>query len=160
VTVVDDEAIEACLPTVTIQATDWWASEVSNTDTAAFRVSRTEDASEPLIVGLAVSGTATPLVDYNGLPNFDPDHQQAWVGIPTGQAYAALTIAAIDDAAYEGSESVTLTVVADPNYGVGYPDSATATIWDDDNVVSVEAVDSLASEDPTTDTAVFHFSRT
>lgn len=68
-----------------------------------FTVKRTGDLAEPLIVHLAVSGTATPGVDYAELPSK--------VEIKAGSDTAELTVGALDDALVEEDEMVVVQLL-------------------------------------------------
>jgi hypothetical protein len=70
-----------------------------------------------------------------------------------------VTLTPIDDSVYEGIETATLTISANPGYGIGSPSSATITIMDNESVVTVAAIDNAATEaGPTTGT--YRISRT
>jgi subtilase family serine protease len=90
-----------------------------------------------------VVGTATPGSDYLALPGT--------VTIDAGSSSATITVAPIDDAAFETGESVVLTVSADAEYSVGSPSQATVTVVSDDLppdlVVSAASVPATAGAD-------------
>jgi hypothetical protein len=67
-----------------------------------------------------------------------------------GATTATLTLTPVDDAAVEGSESVTMTIAAGSGYTVGTPSSASGTIADNDvaPTVSVATTDGSGSETP------------
>ena len=148
VTIVDNEI----KPTVTIQATDATAAE-PGTDTGTFRVTRNTSTVGPLTVSFTVSGTATKGADYVALP--------ASVVIPAGSSTADITVTPVDDAIYEGPETVVATLTTSALYSLGTPSTATVTINDNEiaPIVSVQAFDSTASE-PGTDTGTFRITRT
>ncbi|MCM3901685.1 MAG: PKD domain-containing protein [Pyrinomonadaceae bacterium] len=125
-------------PAVSIDATDPDAAEVGG-DSGTFTVSRTGPTTSSLTVSYTITGSATNGNDYTTLPTS--------VVIPAGAASASITVAPLDDAAFELPESVVLTLVAGSNYLVGSPHFAGVTIADNDSVVSVLANDSAASED-------------
>ena len=77
-----------------------------------------------LVVNYAVSGTATNGVDYAAL--------SGTITIPDTASGADLTITPVDDALVEGSESVTVTVLAGTGYGPEIPASATLYITDNE----------------------------
>ena len=116
-----------------------------------FTVTRTGSAVGSLTVNFAVSGSATAGVDYANLGTS--------VVIPAGSASATIAVNVIDDAIYEGSETVVVTLTANPAYTIGAPSSATLTIADDDKpVVSIVATDAVAAE-AGLDTGTFTVSR-
>ena len=77
-----------------------------------------------LTVNYGISGTATNGADYTLLSGI--------VVIPDGQTGADVVITPIDDASAEGSETVTLTVLAGSGYGPDRPSSATFVIEDNE----------------------------
>ena len=67
--------------------------------------------------------------------------------IAAGQSSATVTVTPIDDADFEGDETVALTLTANAAYSVGTPGAATITITDNDvATVTVAATDAAASE--------------
>ena len=90
----------------------------------AFTLTRSGDTSQPLTVDYAVTGSATPDVDYVVLPGS--------VTIPTGAASATVTVTPIDDTLFEGPETVVLTVSLSSAYRPGAPASAVVTILSDE----------------------------
>jgi parallel beta-helix repeat protein len=141
VTIADDDQAPT-LPTVSVVATDASASETGR-DPGTFTISRTGNTSGPLTVRCTVGGTATSGSDYAPLPGN--------IVIPAGNSSAVITVSPVNDSLVEGSETVVLTLAADPAYAIGSPNSATVTIADDDQAptlptVSVAATDASASE--------------
>ncbi len=115
-------------PVVSIRASDAAAAETATGQTAnpgQFVITRTGATTSALTVTLAVSGTATNGTDYNTLGTT--------VTIPAGAASATINLAVRDDALVEGSEGVTLTVVAGTGYSVDSASAAASvTIADND----------------------------
>ncbi len=116
----------APLPVVTIAATDPDASESG--DPGQIVVSR-NTATTPIVVYYSVGGTATPAAapgggDYLALSGS--------VSLGIAQTTAAIPIQPFQDSLVEGSETVVVTLQADPAYSIGSPSSATVTITDDD----------------------------
>ncbi len=126
------------VPMVTIAATDATASEAGS-DAGTFTITRTGVTTDPLTVTYTVSGTAS-----------SGDYTRALTGTVTlgaGQPSATITIAPVDDALFEGDETLVLTLAADAAYTVGTPGTATATIADNDvPTVTIAATDAAASE--------------
>ena len=113
------------LPTVSIVATDATASE-PGADTGLFTVTRTGSTAGSLAVNYAMSGSATKGADYT-----DPGGA---VTIAAGQASATITIAPLNDAIVESTETVVAQISANPNYNIsGSASSATINLLDDDN---------------------------
>jgi len=90
----------------------------------AFTVTLTEGAG-PVTVAFTVSGSATEGADYAAVG--------ASVEIPSGQTQATVPVDVIDDAAFEGDETVTITLVGGAGYDLDpAATSASVTIGDDD----------------------------
>lgn len=109
-------------PTVTLAATDFTASESG--DAGEFTFTRTGDPLAALTVYYLVGGTATNGVDYRLLSGA--------VTIPAGAASAGVRLVPINDPMLELPETVTVSVVAGPNYQIGLHSHATVLILDDD----------------------------
>lgn len=108
----------------------------------AFRISRTGDLTDPLVVAVAFEGTAAAGVDYEPLP--------AEVTIPAGADAVDLAVELIDNDIPEPSRVLTLRLVdVDTGpYRLRSPVSAGLTILDDD-LVDPRSVDvSFAGADP------------
>jgi hypothetical protein len=113
--------------TVTVAALP--SSVVENSGTAmVYTVTRTGYTANALVVGYAMSGTATSGTDYpspTGSVTFAASSTTATVSItPTG------------DNAVEPAETVILTASAGTGYTVGIPGTATGTITNDDTAFS------------------------
>jgi hypothetical protein len=68
------------------------------------------------------------------------------VVIPAGAVAATIAVNVMDDAVYEGSETVVVTLTANSAYSIGSSSNATVTIADDDKrVVSIVATDAVAA---------------
>ncbi|MEM9143545.1 MAG: gliding motility-associated C-terminal domain-containing protein, partial [Bacteroidota bacterium] len=116
-------------------------------DNVIFSIGKTDLAVTPAVtVFYSVTGTASSGVDYTAVSGS--------VLLPAGfgtSENVAVTI--IDDGLVEGSETLTITLTADPNYTVNpLAPSATATIGDNDQgLVSISVQDGDASEPGTND---------
>lgn len=109
-------------PVVTLRAV---ATAVSEGGTPAqWVVSRVGKTDGVLTVNLAFGGSATAGVDYQTPP---PS-----VTIPAGEAEATLTLAVVDDEAFEGEETITVSLVPDPSYSLGLARAATVNLRDSD----------------------------
>ena len=126
-------------PTVTVVATDAAAGESANP--GVFTVGRTGPTTAALTVSYTVGGTATSVTDYTPALS-------GTVVIPIGAASAALTLTPVNDTAFEGPETVMVTVTtSSPGYLVGASSTATVTIADNDlPAVTITATDAAASE--------------
>ena len=110
------------LPTVTITALDADATETGH---AAVLLATLDSVSlsQPLIVPIKLSGTATPGADY-----VSPG---ASITFPPHTPMVMVKITPVADALVEGTESVIVSLVATPAaYKLGSESSATATITD------------------------------
>jgi parallel beta-helix repeat protein len=97
-----------------------------------FTITRTGDLGSPLQVHFTLSGAAETGVDYA-----DPG---STIDMPVDEASVQVPIIPAHDVEPEGSESVTLTVDAMPDYTIGDPDVATIAIIDDDQPTAFSAV--------------------
>ncbi|MEZ5291743.1 MAG: Calx-beta domain-containing protein [Vicinamibacterales bacterium] len=130
--------ITATAPLVTVDASDPQASE-QGLDPGAFTLSRTGPVGMPLVVDIAIRGTAGNGIDYEAVGSS--------VTFAAGDAQATVAIVPIADADVEGAETVTLDLVAGLGYDVGAPSSALVTIADGTvPVVTLAANDPDASE--------------
>jgi uncharacterized delta-60 repeat protein len=145
VTIVDND-----LPTVTLNTDDAAVLEAGSPP-ARIVVSRSGDVTRDLVVSYLATGTAIGGRDYNPLPGT--------VTIPAGAASATILLTPRNDALVEGDETVVLFLADSATYNVGWPNSATVTILDDElPVVSIAATDPTASEPA--DTGEFTVTRT
>lgn len=141
---------------VSIVATDAVGTETDETE-AVFKVQRTGSTTADLTVYYTVDGTAETGDDFEPL--------EGAIIIPAGQDFEYFYLYPIDDLEGEGVETVVITVETDSDApeGVAYfvdstRRSATATITDNEPVVSVVATDAAAGEN--NNPGVFTFSRT
>lgn len=109
-------------PAVSITAPDAMAGEHGADKELAFTITRSGSTATPLPVSLAAGGTATAGVDYSGFT-------QALV-IPAGSASANLVLTTLPDELPEGTETVALSIVAQPGYTAGTPAIANAELFD------------------------------
>jgi hypothetical protein len=110
------------LPTVTIASTAANAAEPNIQ--GAFTISRTGPTTNALTVHLIASGTAVSGIDYQTVAT--P------ITIPIGASSAVVTVAPIDDATIENSETVVLSLADAAAYITGSPASASIAIADND----------------------------
>jgi hypothetical protein len=134
------------LPVVTVTAT---TAAIEGGTSGQFTFSRTT-TNGALTVYFSIAGTAVNGADYLAISNS--------VTIPNGQATATLPIIPFDDSLIEGDETVILTLTVDDTYRAADPASAMLLLHDNDQVVSVDATDFIASE-PGTDKGQFVFTR-
>lgn len=118
----DDVTVTTAAPVVSVQASASVAAEFGLAS-GSFTFSRTGGTSAALIVRFAAGGSATNGSDFADIGTA--------VTIPIGQTEALVMVTPLSDAASEGVESVTLTILADPSYAIGgTAGSATVTISD------------------------------
>ncbi len=106
---------------VTVASTDTLESGSS----ASVTFSHTGEIITAKTVYYTVAGSALAGADYVALSGS--------VVIPAGSASVTLPIDVVDDGLDENNETVLITLVAGPDYSIGSPSSATATITDDDS---------------------------
>jgi len=92
---------------------------------SVFTLTRTGDLSSALIVNYTLGGTATPGVDYTGTT---PNTVTFAALSPT----ATITLPTIDDSVVDPSETIITKITAPVGYTISGPDTATATIVDND----------------------------
>ena len=111
---------------VSINATDPDAAE-AGPDPGTFRIARTGSTVGSLTVNYTIAtgvGRATG-VDYT--PSLS-----GVATISSGQSFVDLTVTPVDDALFEGSEALTLTLFDSGSYDIGSAATATVTIVDND----------------------------
>ncbi|WP_222595607.1 S8 family serine peptidase, partial [Microcystis aeruginosa] len=108
-----------------------------------FTLTRTGDLSSALTVNYTLTGTATPGLDYTGTT---PNSVTFAAFSPT----ATITLPTIDDLLSDPGETIITTITAPAGYTISGPDTATATILDNDgnaannNLVGTSFADALA----------------
>ena len=130
VTIADDEV-------VSVSATDPNAAE-AGLDPGTFTITRTGSTASAVTVNYSMSGTATSGNDYVSVGTS--------VVIPAASTTTTVTLTPINDALGEGNETAILTLTAGTGYTVSSPASATVTIVDDEQTVTVAATDAAAAE--------------
>ena len=115
VTIVDDEQ------TVTVAATDAAAAE-AGLNRGTFTITRAIVTAPPLTVNYTMGGTARNGVDYTTVSG----------SVSIAANSAIVTITPIDDAEFEGNETVVLTLAAGTGYTAISPSSATVILADND----------------------------
>jgi len=111
------------LPAVSLAASDPSAAETGG-NVGTFTLTRNGGTAASLTVQWAIGGSATNGSDYVTLGTS--------VVIPAGSATATVTVTPVDDAVFEGSESVVVSLVGDPAYTFVAGTSATVTLADND----------------------------
>jgi hypothetical protein len=119
--------IDDNVPVLTITRGDTNAYERTPEDTFTFILTRAGRTNSEHFVEYLLGGTATENQDFVFFP-FP-------LYIPPGAVTTVITNNALDDAEYEGAESITLTIVPQVGdiYEVGAPDTATIFIRDDED---------------------------
>jgi hypothetical protein len=113
---------------VTIAATDGSAGEAANS--GLFTVTASPAPTSALTVNLARGGSATNGSDYSNIATT--------ISVGSGGT-ATIPVSVLNDQLLEGSETVSLTVLAGTGYSVGAANAATVTITDDDTGVIATA---------------------
>ncbi len=113
------------------------ANELAPVTAGSFRLTRTGDTSQPLVVNVnSALGSATKTTDYT----FTPDYVAASLGfstftIPADSATLDVAVTPVVDALAEGPESVILQLGPGIGYVVQVPSAATVIIADDDTAL-------------------------
>lgn len=124
-------------PTVTLTTPLPTAGELAPVTAGSFRLTRTGDLSQPLVVNVnAALGSATKTTDYT----FAPDYVTGTLGfstftIPADSATLDVAVTPAVDALVEGPESVILQLGPGIGYVVEMPSAATVIIADDDTAL-------------------------
>ena len=126
---------------VTVSATDSVSAETISgqaINNGVFTLTRTV-TNTAIAVNYTLSGTATNGIDYlslNGVANF-----------AIGASTAIVSVSPIDDALFEGNETVILTLAAGSGYTLNANNNSTITISDNDlPTITVTANDASAAE--------------
>jgi hypothetical protein len=115
------------LPTLSVVA-DTAVMVEDDLNPVVFTFTRDADTSAALAVNFRFSGTATKFNDYRRPQGDMPE----FVVFPAGASSATLTILPVNDAAFEGPESIILTLLPNTAYNVGIPNTTTIVIADND----------------------------
>ncbi|WP_206170886.1 Calx-beta domain-containing protein [Phragmitibacter flavus] len=129
-----------------------------------FRLARTGGTTQSLTVYVDFSGQATT-ADFTMSPVADTTVSplESFV-IPAGASFLDITVAATNDTAQEGAETLVISLINGSNsYLATGPQTVTMMIDDNDTTkprVNIELVDAEATENDAGDTASFRFTRT
>ena len=97
------------VPEVTLSA----SNAAEGGENGAFVITRTGDVSAALAVTVApASGSATRTTDYSLTPDYTASGSMATLTIPAGQSALTVVVAAVNDTAQEGPETVQLQLAA------------------------------------------------
>ena len=142
---------------VTVAVSPSSVAENSGTD-LVYTFTRNGATSGALTVNFTVGGTADSSTDYalTGAASFTAPN--GTVTFAAGNSTATVIVDPTADNTLEPDETVSLTVTSGTGYNVGSPDSATATIANDDTDVTVTVAPSSVAEDGGTN-LVYTFSR-
>jgi predicted extracellular nuclease len=110
------------LPTVGLSLSPASFSEVGGSTVVTATLSAA--STQAVTVNLTYTGSATSGVDYTA--------SSASISIAAGSTSGSVTINAVDDTAFEGDETVIVSLGTVTNANVGAPNSVTATIVDND----------------------------
>jgi regulation of enolase protein 1 (concanavalin A-like superfamily) len=129
-----------------------------------FRLTRTGDTSADLVVLVSpVGGTATKTTDYTFTPDYATSGSYRSFTIPAGSATLDVAVAAVNDTAAEGPETITLQLASAAGYWSTSSNAVVMTVVDNDTTlpqVAVTAPDPYATEGAGGDPGTFTFSRT
>lgn len=119
-------------PVVSIEAQEPDAYE-AGPQSGILRVSRAITMPDALTVTFGASGSGANADDISSPALTEDPLTGALTGsvtIPGGQAFADVPVTPRQDQAVEGNELVTATLIEEPAYAVGIPNSAAVTIYD------------------------------
>jgi subtilisin family serine protease/subtilisin-like proprotein convertase family protein len=125
------------------------ASSVSS----VFTLTRTGDLSSALTVNYTLAGTATLGSDYN-----DPSLGQATFA--AGADKATIMLPTTDDSVVDPSETIITTITAPVGYTISGPDTATATIIDNEDLGTLTLVKTTDGKEASSVSSVFTLTRT
>jgi subtilisin-like proprotein convertase family protein len=97
-----------------------------------YTFSRTGSLQNPLSVNYTLAGTATPGIDFTGIPSTG---SVKTVTFAAGSPTAVVVVDPVADTLVEASETVSLTLVEGTGYTIGTPGDIVGTIDDDDTQV-------------------------
>ncbi|MFM1800201.1 MAG: hypothetical protein RLZZ117_2479 [Cyanobacteriota bacterium] len=109
-----------------------------------YTFSRTGSLQNPLSVQYSVSGTATPDVDFTGIPSLGSVHT---VTFAAGSATAVVVVDPVADTIVEAPETVSLTLVEGSGYTIETPAAVVGVIDDDDTLMLDRSGDTRLSRD-------------
>ncbi|MCW1921047.1 putative Ig domain-containing protein [Luteolibacter arcticus] len=139
------------------------ADPVEGGANGTFTLTRTGDTSADLIVRVSpTGGTAAKTTDYTFTPDHATDGSYRTFTIPAGQASLAVAVAAVNDTAQEGPETITLQLASTGEYLSNAGNSMVMTVGDNDTTlpqVAVVSNDPYATE-ASADAGSFTFTRT
>ncbi|MBD2693563.1 beta strand repeat-containing protein [Anabaena catenula] len=121
------EIEQSTLPFISVGTTPSNANE--NNTPGGFILTRSGDFSSSLTINYGISGTAINGTDYSNLSGS--------VTFAAGSATATVVVNPLDDGLYEGTETVTLTLVSGTTYIADPDDDITATLNIADNELVV-----------------------
>ena len=129
----------------------------------SFRLTRSGDTTAALSVLVSpASGTATKTMDYTFSPDYVASGSFYAFTIPAAASTLDITVAAVNDTAAEGPETIKLQLASAAGYFSNSANAVSMTLNDNDTalpMVAVVTTDPYATETPG-DTARFVFSRT
>lgn len=144
VTIADDEA-----PIMNVVASDGTASETGG-NTGGYRIERLGSKSATIPVAYTMGGSASSGTDYTALSGS--------ASVASGQSSVVVVMTPIDDTAVEGVETVIMTLATGTGYTLGASTSATVTLTENEQAVSITASDRAGFE-PGTDTGQITITR-
>jgi len=124
------------VPVVTVSVPDASASE-STPNSGSFRLTRTGDTSQNLVVNYTIAGTATNGTDYATLTGT--------ATIAAGQSFVDVLVDPINDAIAEGDETIQLTLTTG-DYNLDSNSSGEVTILANDPTIPIQPINISQSE--------------
>jgi hypothetical protein len=124
-------------PVLSITALDAIATELPD-NPGTYRITRTGDTSQDLVVDYTMGGTATAGTDYTALTGT--------ATIEAGQSFIDVTLAPTNDNTVEVDEAAILSLSASSNYNIDTAQNTASIAILDAPVVSITAPDAFAAE--------------
>jgi RHS repeat-associated protein len=143
------DAVRVVDRTPTLSVTSLASTINETAGQTSFRISRLDGADVPLTVKYTLGGAATFGADYS-VTGGTYSGGQGTISLAQGQSFVDVTISAISDSAFEGTESIQLSLQAgtatNSIYRLGTSSAVTNITDDDKPTVKLEAIDNSGSE--------------
>jgi RHS repeat-associated protein len=140
-TIVNDDAVPIVIPTISITVTDADAAETpigQPANPGQFTLTRTGATTADLTVNYTVAGTAT-----NGV---DDEKLTGTATFKAGSNTTTIDIKPLDDNTYEGTETVILSLLADPAYIIPAAPSPSINITDNETKPTISVANITQTE--------------
>ena len=137
------------VPVVSVSVDKTAVAEGQTVELAKITFTRTGDTTQFLTVYYSVAGIATPGLDYNS-PDVSDYASEASVTIPAGQSSVSVPVTALADTVVEGTETLSVSLLADAAYRLNSSPNATGravAVAIDDPTITIACIED-GSEEP------------